>query len=231
MKKAKMKQVIKMKPVIFTISGAFLILILTVGIVLTRPTATKSEFDVNGLNDQVQNHEGRIGDLEDKTDKTQTQTNQNTADINKLQANTGTSAAPTVPDVHTPVTTVPPPTVTPPPPDPNNNSWTNSHGSFIWKNMLGTVRLVADHEFPVAWSLGPCGNNVRNILIPSTITGHVSANNPTSVGAKFSFSGNQVKYYDASHRELLNCAFSEFSTDLKNIPGDSQWPGTIGIWW
>lgn len=56
---------------------------------------------------QVENHEERITGLEDKTDKTQTQVNQNTADIGELQANTGTSPADPVEPVKTPVNRTP----------------------------------------------------------------------------------------------------------------------------
>lgn len=52
---------------------------------------------------QVDNHEERIGALEEKTDATQTQVNQNGADITVLQNNTATAPAPTVDPVVTPV--------------------------------------------------------------------------------------------------------------------------------
>lgn len=72
---------------------------------------------------QVENHEERIGDLEDKTDKTQTQVNQNTADISAIRTQTGTSAADPVEQVVTPIaqpetTSNTPPNNPAPDPDP-----------------------------------------------------------------------------------------------------------------
>lgn len=72
---------------------------------------------------QVENHEKRIGDLEVKTDETQTQVNQNSDDIQVLQRDTGSSPAPAREPVRTPVaqpaptdtTAEPTPTPTPEP--------------------------------------------------------------------------------------------------------------------
>ena len=66
-------------------------------------------FDYQGLNNQVQNHEQRIGNLEKRVDQTQTQVNQNIEDLKVLQSNTKTDSAPPVQPVVTPVETVPPP--------------------------------------------------------------------------------------------------------------------------
>ena len=51
---------------------------------------------------QVENHEERITDLEDKTDKTQTQVNQNSQDIGALQNGTGIAPTEPVEPVKTP---------------------------------------------------------------------------------------------------------------------------------
>lgn len=74
---------------------------------------------------QVENHEERITDLEDKTDKTQTQVNQNTADINELQSGTGIEPAPEVETVHTVVNKPNIPDNNPPPePEPEIDPYT-----------------------------------------------------------------------------------------------------------
>lgn len=70
------------------------------GVSQTSPTGAD---EVPPIVAQVENHEERIGDLETKTDNTQTQVNQNTADIGSLQNNTGTAPADTVEPVHTTV--------------------------------------------------------------------------------------------------------------------------------
>ncbi|MDO8735707.1 MAG: hypothetical protein Q7K29_01295 [Thermoleophilia bacterium] len=229
MTKAKLKHLVKKKPVIFTISGALFILIVTFGIVATRPTATKSEFDVNGLNDQVQNHEKRIGDVEDKTDKTQTQTNQNSADVNKLQTSTGTASAPTVPDVHTPVTTVPPPTVTPPPPpDPNNNKWTTSHGTFAYRD-IGNVKPMntgKDVSILFSFSSSSCpgfkANEVN--LIPS---------GTKVVWNSQAFPGQWAMDLSERYNQICSPKMTSyyFAVSFSNDPNSSYFPGKWDLWW
>lgn len=74
----------------------------------------------------VENHEERIVDLEVKTDETQTQVNQNTADIGQLQTGTGVAPADPVAPVKTPVkqpTPQPEPEPTPEP-EPEPHPWT-----------------------------------------------------------------------------------------------------------
>ena len=88
---------------------------------LLVPASTAGEFDLQSLNDQVQNHEARIGDLENRADNTETQVAQNTADIQLIQQQTGTSPAPSPsaapePAVSEPVVAEQPPATPPPPP-------------------------------------------------------------------------------------------------------------------
>lgn len=59
---------------------------------------------------QVDNHEERIGALEEKTDSTQTQVNQNSADITVLKNNTGTNSTSHSDPVQTPENEAPTPT-------------------------------------------------------------------------------------------------------------------------
>lgn len=68
---------------------------------LTKPAELGAE-EKSPLVLQVENHEERITDLEDKTDKTQTQTNQNSQDIGALQNGTGIAPTEPVEPVKTP---------------------------------------------------------------------------------------------------------------------------------
>jgi hypothetical protein len=67
---------------------------------------------------QVENHEERIVDLEDKTDKTKTQVNQNSQDIGALQSGTNIEPTETVPEVKTPTKKPTTPIVIPSQPTP-----------------------------------------------------------------------------------------------------------------
>lgn len=73
---------------------------------------------------QVENHEERIGDLETKTDATQTQVNQNTADIAEVQTQTSIKPAPQVQAVVTPVAQPEPTTQVAPEPVDTTDGWT-----------------------------------------------------------------------------------------------------------
>lgn len=125
-----------------TLLASAAILTLSVGgYALTPRTGIVAE-EVPPIVAQVDNHEQRIGDLEVKTDKTQTQVNQNSADITKLQESTGTEPASTVSPTVTPVArtesstatttetstqtdaTVEPTTTTVTPPQPETNPYT-----------------------------------------------------------------------------------------------------------
>lgn len=80
------------------------------------------------LGTQVQEHEGRIGDLEDGLNETNDKVNQNSADISAVQRETGVAPAPAVPKSTptqsggstTPSTPAPTPTPAPAP----INPWT-----------------------------------------------------------------------------------------------------------
>jgi hypothetical protein len=74
--KNKIKSITKKQAII---AGAAVVVLSGTAVAL-RPTDTGAE-DKPPIITQVENHEKRIGDLEDKTDKTQAQTDQNTADI------------------------------------------------------------------------------------------------------------------------------------------------------
>lgn len=89
-----------MKKIILSVASV--LLIGGAGLALQPSEPTTAE-DKPPLVIQVENHEERIGDLEVKTDKTQTQVNQNTADIEAVRQQTGTTAAEPVPTVTTPV--------------------------------------------------------------------------------------------------------------------------------
>lgn len=67
---------------------------------------------------QVENHEERITDLEEKTDETQTQVNQNSQDIGALQSGTNIEPTQPVPEVKTPTKKPTTPIVIPPEPTP-----------------------------------------------------------------------------------------------------------------
>lgn len=80
-------------------------------LVLSAPVA--GEFNADALINQVNHHETRITDLEHKTDSTQTQVNQASADVQALQQSTKTAPAPTVEPVATPVAQPAPSTAAP----------------------------------------------------------------------------------------------------------------------
>jgi len=220
--------IIKNKPFFAALSVIALVIIAVSISMILNPQATKSEFDVNGLNDQVQNHEKRIGDLEDKTDKTQTQTNQNSADIKQLQNNTNTPPASTVPDVHTPVATVSPPTNPAPPSDPNNNSWTNSHGTFIYKDINSTTTMFTGKNVNILfnWSSSSCSGFKANEinLIPAGT--RVIKNNqlfPGQWGMDLTERYNQLCTPDLPSYY--------FTVSFSNDPDNPYFPGKWDIWW
>lgn len=58
--------------------------------------ATTGASDVPPIFEQVENHEGRINNLEGRADTTETKVEQNSADIQVIQQETGVTPAPTV---------------------------------------------------------------------------------------------------------------------------------------
>lgn len=89
-----MKKLIITGAAVLTIGGSALAL---------QPSHSTVATEKSPLIAQVENHEERIGDLETKTDATQTQVNQNTADIAEVQTQTNIKPAPQVQAVVTPV--------------------------------------------------------------------------------------------------------------------------------
>jgi predicted PurR-regulated permease PerM len=86
-----------------------IILLCFVSLIIWKPGIARGEYDIQSIVDMLLNHDARISDIENRLDSTQTQTNQNSEDITKIQENTNTSPASTVSQVVTPVTTVPAP--------------------------------------------------------------------------------------------------------------------------
>lgn len=141
-----MKRLIIATATILTLSGATF--------ALNRPQETLQAEDKSPLITQVENHEERISDLETKTDATQTQVNQNTADIGELQTHTNVKPAPQVQAVVTPVTkpaptvaeTVAPAPQPQPAPDPRTiTSVTDTPGEHEHNGHTCTYTIVKDN--------------------------------------------------------------------------------------
>lgn len=220
-----------LRPTFFVLG---VVVVLFVAVMMSKPQILKGEFDISGLNNQVQNHEKRIGDLETKTDQAQTQTNQNSADISNLQQNTNTASAPKVPTVNTPVEKTTPPTTntTQPPDDPNNVSWTNSRGTFVYKNMPSIMYTGKDVYTLFSYSNSNCEgfrSNVSN-LIPAN-TKIVSGNlvpNYDYFWPKSSYYLDLTNYYNEKCGTKTSYYFSfNLSNDILNL----NFPGKWDIWW
>lgn len=111
-------------------------LVLGTGLAL-RPSGHTKATETPPIVAQVENHEQRIGDLETKTDATQTQVNQNTADIQQVQTGTGIKPAPTVETVYTPVaqptaTTTTQTTTAEPTPEPQPDPHTVTNLKYVY---------------------------------------------------------------------------------------------------
>ena len=213
------------------------------GVLIWKPGIARGEYDIQSIVNMLLNHEQRIKEVEVKTDNTQTQTNQNSADINKLQENTNTGAAETVPAVTTPVTTSNPVVETPTTPtpivttpmDPNDVTWTNSHGTFAYKNMPSTMYTGKDNSIMFGWSSSSCegfkANQVN--LIPAN-TKIISSSQVPSWAQD-----NSTKYYlDLSDYYRQKCGLTAtptnsyyFSFPISNQAEGSYFPGKWDIWW
>lgn len=147
--KISLKEVVKKPLFLVPVSIIGFLFICSLSLVIWKPGIVKGEYSIQSIVDMLLNHEERISNLETKTDETQTQTNQNTEDVKKLQDTTGTQPANPVDPVQTPVAKVPVPKdetpviedPEPEPADPNNNSWETANGTFVYKDYLTASRV------------------------------------------------------------------------------------------
>jgi hypothetical protein len=234
------------KPIFFIpVTVLALVLVSFIGLIIWRPGIARGDYDIQSIVDMLLNHEKRITDLESKTDNTQTQTNQNSQDINKLQGSTNTTSSPTVPKVSTPVTTAPAPSssssgssgsssssgTSSAPNDPNNNTWTDSHGTFVIKNMPATMYTGKDMYVLFSTSDSTCSGFQANKvnLIPANTKIVLDSSLPSWYKTGLGHDLDLSDYYDSTCNAPGQHYY--FAFQISTDPANFYYPGNWGVWW
>lgn len=186
-------------------------------------------------------HEKRIVELEEKTDNTQVQVDQNQAEIEKIQENIDDLPPTTIPQANSPIVTEPisvpnssaiPENSPTPQLDPNSRSWETSHGTFVFKDIGSRMPMWTSKEAVVriTWSSSNCPGFREadiNMVIPvgTRVVSGSSLTPPYSSGGYFFDLSEAIRAVCPRERTYF------FNYTFGNDPSRENWPGNFGLWW
>jgi hypothetical protein len=226
------KQNIKWFKKPLSIAG-FVLLALVISLLIARPKIIQGELNWDYILNKIEQHDKQIADLEQKQDNTQTQTDQNTQDIQNTQNqvdNIQQQTTKNTDDINNLEEKVNTPAPTPEPiPDPNN-SWTNSHGSFVYKNIGSIMPMYTGKDAYVYFNYSTSACDGFKQGVNNLIPANTKIVSPSTTGG-YCRSG---KCFDLSSYFQAKCGKTTpyyFSYEFSSDPTQPAWPGNFDLWW
>lgn len=226
--------------------AGFVLLSLVTSLLIARPKIIQGELNWDYILNKIEEHDKKLTDLENKQDTTQTQTDQNTTDIQDTQAQVNNIQQQTTQNTSD-IKNIqnPPPLV---PSDPNLNSWTNGHGTFVFKDLGTKLPLYIGKNIPLPRStdqypgsaimfrydlMGPI-SEFANCLYTYGLPVGTQLSNIPDQWEHDNFYSNTYSY-DAKNYFNQTCGgsinFAWVMINFSNDPNSPVFPGKFDIWW